>query len=294
MADCRDPPNARAGAGRRYAACVTDAVEPPAAAPPPNDWLVPREVAVPRLLAQHGDRLYGLASRLCGAPEQAQDLVQETFLRAWQSWHTFAGHSDPKVWLFTIARHTCQRLNRHRAGQPSRIASLDEAGPFQEPRIAVLPSDFDAFDEVVRREQTAALQAAILQLPDEFRLPLVLKDVVGFSVAEVAEVLDLEAATVKTRVHRARLRLRDALAEGLPHRELPPPAYSRQVCLDLLRTKQDCLDRGVPMPNGDQLVCERCRAVFATLDLTRDVCATMAADGMPPAVRALLRSRLTA
>jgi RNA polymerase sigma-70 factor (ECF subfamily) len=276
---------------------VSDAANP--AQPTPEgpglgEWAVPREVAVPRLLEQHGDRLYGLASRLCGAPEQAQDLVQETFLRAWRSWDTFEGRSDPKVWLFTIARNTCQRLHRRRSGEPQKLESLDETGPFGEPRVAVLPSDFDAFDQVVRAEQEAALQAAITTLPDEFRLPLVLKDVVGFSVAEVAAVLDLEPATVKTRVHRARLRLRDTLASGLPHEELPPPAYSRQVCLDLLRTKQESLDRGVPMPNGDQIVCERCRAVFATLDLTHDVCARMAESGMPSDLRELLASRLSA
>ena len=141
---------------------MSDAANPVKPTPPGpglGDWAVPREVAVPRLLEQHGDRLYSLASRLCGAPEQAQDLVQETFLRAWRSWDTFEGRNDPKVWLFTIARHTCQRLHRRRSGEPQKLESLDEIGPFGEPRVAVLPSGFDAFDEVVRREQQATLQA---------------------------------------------------------------------------------------------------------------------------------------
>lgn len=271
---------------RRYAQRVTDAAErPPHAA---ADWHVSREIAVPRLLALHGDRLYGLARRLCGTPEQAQDVVQETFVQAWRAWDQFAGRSDPIVWLYTIARHACQRLHRPRSGAPQQLASLDEPGPFGEPLVAVVPGGDDTMDEVLRRERIDAVGAAITELPDEFRLPLILKDVVGFSLADVAQVLDIKEATAKTRVHRARLRLRDVLAEGLPKRALPPPAYSRQVCLDLLRTKLDCIDRGVPMPNADEIVCERCRAVFATLDLTADVCQRLTRETMPEPLRAAL------
>lgn len=260
----------------------------------PGEWHVSRDVAVPKLLDLHGDRLYGLARRICGEGDKAQDLVQETFVQAWRSWDSFEGRSDPAVWLYTIARHACQRMNRRRAGEPERIESLDEVGPFGQPRVAVVPSGDDAFSAQVRREQVEALGHAITALPEEFRMALVLKDIVGFSVAEVARILDVKEATVKTRVHRARMRLRDALADGLPQQELPPPAYSRQVCLDLLKAKQDAMDRGVQMPDGDAIVCERCRAVFATLDLTKDVCGRLDQGGMPGKMRELLLRQLQA
>ena len=95
--------------------------------------------------------------------------------------------------------------------------------------------------------------------------------------------------------HRGRLKVRKALEVGLPERELPPPAYDRQVCMDLLTAKMEALDRGVEMPNADQIICERCRAVFATLDLATDVCASMAAgDVLPEQTIAAIRDRFRA
>lgn len=254
----------------------------------PPGWDLPREEAIPRLLDLYGGRLHALARQVCGCAEDAQDIVQETFVQAWRKWDQFDGRSDPIYWLFTIARRTCQRMRRRRAGQPDRMESLDDLLPFGEPRIAVVPAESDTIDEQMRREQREAVGAAITALPSEFRMALVLKDIVGFSVEEVARVLDVKPATVKTRVHRARLRLRKALESGLPHEALPPPAYSQQVCLDLLHAKQHSLDRGVEMPNANEIICERCQAVFATMDLTKNVCSTLGDGELPPAVRELL------
>jgi RNA polymerase sigma-70 factor (ECF subfamily) len=253
-----------------------------------TDWGVPREEAIPHLLDQHGGRLYGLCKQICGNPEEAEDLVQETFMQAWRKWSQFDGRSDPIVWLYTIARHACQRMHRKRSGEPDHMESLDELLPFGAEKMAVVPANTDAFDEQVRREQRETVGAAIAELPTDFRMPLVLKDIVGFSIDEVATILDLNPATVKTRVHRARLRLRKALEPGLPQNELPPPAYSQQVCLDLLQAKQESLDRGVEMPNADAIICERCQAVFATLDLAKEACGTLAKIELPSRLRELL------
>ncbi|MCA8976699.1 MAG: RNA polymerase sigma factor [Planctomycetes bacterium] len=255
-----------------------------------NDWDQPREVAIPRLLDRHGSRLYALGRRICGRSDEGEDLVQEVFMQAWRMWDQFDGRSDPAVWLYTIARRACQRMHRRRAGEPDGLESLDESLPFDGPRMAV--PDSDTLDAQHRREQREAVGAAITTLPGEFRLALVLKDIVGFSIAEVAEILDVKEATVKTRIHRARLRLRQALERGLPERELPPPAYSRQVCMDLLQTKQDALDRGVEMPNASAIICDRCQAVFATLDLTRDACGALAEGELPAGLRNLLLTEM--
>jgi RNA polymerase sigma-70 factor (ECF subfamily) len=251
-----------------------------------TDWNVPREVAVPRLLDLHGGRLYALGRQLCGDPHEAQDLVQEIFVQAWRKWDQFDARSDPIYWLFTIARRACQRMHRKRAGEPARMESLDELLPFGEPKMAVVPAG--AADEEVRRERQETVGAAIAALPNEFRMALILKDIVGFRIEEVAGILGIKAATVKTRVHRARLRLRKALESGLPRSELPPVAYSRQICLDLLQAKQHSLDRGVEMPNANEIICHRCAALFATLDLTRNVCSTLGTGELPAAVRAEL------
>ena len=249
----------------------------------------PAERAVPRLVAAYGGRIYALASRLCRRPEDAEDLVQEIFLQAFRKWHQFDGRSSPTTWLFTIAARACQRMHRRRAGQPLRMESLDQLLPFNEPHLAVVPDNGGSPAEArVQREALEHLEQAIPELPADFRLPLVLKDVIGLSIEEVARTLNLKPATVKTRLHRARLRLRKLLVARLPKRDGPPPAYSRQVCLDLLRAKQDALDRGAAFPVREKVICERCQAVFATLDFTQTLCAQIAQGEMPPQVRTML------
>lgn len=243
---------------------------------------LPREEAIPRLLAEEGGRLHGLARRICASAEEADDLVQEVFLRAWRHWEGFEGRAHPRTWLFTIAAHACQRMHRRRAGEPARMESLDADGPFAAETLGAVPAE-GGLEGEVRREAREHLEAAIAGLPDDFRMPLVLKEIVGLSVAEVAGILGVVEATVKTRLHRARLKLRDALDEALPRVALPPPAYERQVCLDLLHAKQEALDRGVPFDR--ELVCERCRTVFAELDTAQDLCREMAAGELPAGVR---------
>jgi RNA polymerase sigma-70 factor (ECF subfamily) len=85
----------------------------------------------------------------------------------------------------------------------------------------------------IRREARERGEQAIAMLPDEFRMPLILKEIVGITAPEVADVLGLEEGTVKNRVHRARLRIRAEIEKALPRqaKEAPPPAYQVQVCL---------------------------------------------------------------
>ncbi len=240
----------------------------------------PREVAIPRLLERHGGDLYGLGLRLCRDPHRAEDLVQETFLQAYRHWAKFEGRSSPSTWLYAIASRVCHRFRRRRAGEPARMASLEELLPFGEP---TMPDPGDGAPTAELRER---VEEAVAALPPSFRMPLVLKDVHGFSVAETAAILGLRPATVKTRVHRARLLLRKSAASALPRRPGAAPAYSRRVCLDLLRAKQEALDRGVAFPVGNEVVCERCRAVFASLDLAVDACRELARGELPAALRA--------
>ena len=242
----------------------------------------PADVAIPRLVAAYGGRIYALALRLCRRPEDAEDLVQEIFLQAFRKWQQFDGRSSPTTWLFTIAVRACRRMHRRRAGQPRRIASLDELLPFSEARLAIVPSQAkDAGAAHVRREAVERAEQAIASLPVEFRLPLILKDIIGLPVADVAITLRLKPATVKTRLHRARLRVRKSLVASLPQRDGPPVAYARRVCLDLLRAKLDALDGGDPFPVGRDIMCERCRSVFATLDWTHDVCGQIGGIELP-------------
>ena len=158
----------------------------------------PRERALPRLVAQHGGRLFALARRFCGNEEEARDLVQETFLAAWKSWETFEGRSDPGTWLYTIAAHRCQRMHRPRAGEPSELAPLDPAELFAGATQGVAPEEGEPLAALVRREAKERLETAIQSLPLEFRLPLVLREIVGLELDDVARILGLEPVTVRT------------------------------------------------------------------------------------------------
>ena len=249
--------------------------------------------AVQRLVDEHGGALYSIARRLCGDPDEAEDLVQEVFLRAHKSWEGFRGESSERAWLYRIAANACQRMHRRRSGEPERIGSLDELLPWGEPRIAAIASEQeDASQLRIRAEGRERLESEIARLPDSFRVPLVLKEIAGLSSAEIAGILGLGEGTVRSRVHRARLKLRAAVDRVLPRRagDAPPPEYDERTCLDLLEAKQAALDRGERFES--EVVCERCRSVFASLDLTQEVCRELAAGGMPEGLRERLRGRL--
>lgn len=244
----------------------------------------PADEAIPRLLERHGDRLYSLALRLCGGPAEAEDLVQQTFLNAWRRWDRFEGRSDPATWLYTIAVRACRRQQRRKSGQPPRMESFDELLPEGANALVDLPSPLD---ERLREETRDVVLHGLSRLPLEFRLPLVLKDIVELPLTDVASVLGIKEETAKTRVYRARLKLRRELEEALPHRPGPVHAKS-QLCLDLLRAKMEALDRGVALPLPEGEICARCQTVFATLDLEKDACLRIGQGELPDRVREIL------
>lgn len=251
--------------------------------------------ALQRLVDEYGGQLFHLAFRFCGNREEAEDLVQEVFLQAFRAWGSFRGDADEKTWLYRIAARACQRMHRKRAGEPEEIGSLHDLLPFGDPLIAAIPSEQgDAVQGQMRKEAAERVEQAIAALPEDFRVPLILKELVGFSIADVADILGLEEGTVRSRVHRARLKLRAAIDSVIPRGSgiAPPPAYSEQTCLDLLNAKQEALDKGVPFDSA--IICDRCRSVFASLDLTQQVCQDLAGDALPTGLKERLESRLRA
>ncbi|MBX3361347.1 MAG: RNA polymerase sigma factor [Phycisphaeraceae bacterium] len=245
--------------------------------------------AIPQLVRSHGDRIMGLALRLTRSRHEAEDLVQETFAQAFRKWGTFRGESDPGTWLYTIAVRLWRKKSR-RSGRAPR--SLTDLAPFKDATVADLtlarPSTID--DIPAKREAITAMEHAIASLPDEFRLAIVLKDILELDTTDVAAALGIKPQTVKTRVHRARLLLRAKLMTRVPQRKAPAPIYEKQVCFDLLRAKLDAMDAGRGFPIGQSVVCERCRAVFAELDLTQNVCAALSTGAISTPLQNRLRA----
>ncbi|MEK6701955.1 MAG: RNA polymerase sigma factor [Planctomycetota bacterium] len=258
----------------------------------------PAATAIPALVEIHAPRLYSLASRLCHNASDAEDMVQEVFLQAYRKWHTFEGNANPGTWLYAIAAHSCKARLRRKGGTDKRMPAISQLMPWNETRSADLGQGANGGGDgpvvqAVERESARAVHDAILTLPENFRVPLVLKEMLELSIEEVAAALHIKPQTVKTRVHRARLLLRKAIMErrGVPKHAARAPTYEKQVCLDLLKAKLDAMDNGRGFPIGQGVVCERCRAVFAELDLAQNACAGLADGKMPERVRrAVLRA----
>ena len=242
-----------------------------------------RAAAFDQLAREHLPRLYRLGLGFCGNHADAQDLAQETLLQAFRKWEQFEGRAQPATWLYRIASRLCQRMRRRRAGQPAHLESLDA-----DPALAADVERVRAPREERPADDLAALQGAILDLPPDFRLPLVLKEISGCSVEETAALLGLKPETVKTRLHRARLRVRDQLGPARAPPAAGPGAYDQQVCRDLLRAKQDALDRGVDFPVANALLCAHCRTVFAALDQDQALCQQLGRGPLPAVLRELI------
>jgi RNA polymerase sigma-70 factor (ECF subfamily) len=259
----------------------------------------PAAIAIPQLVELHGPKLYSLASRLCGNISDAEDMVQEVFLQAFRKWHTFKGGANPGTWLYAIAARSCKARLRRKGGIDKRMPAVSQLMPWNETRNVDLEGASSGgvhgwggdgtgpLAEAIEHESVRAVHDAILTLPEHFRVPLVLKEMLELSIEDVAKALNIKPETVKTRVHRARLLLRKAIVErrGIPKRAAKAPTYEKQVCLDLLKAKLDAMDHGRGFPIGQAIVCERCQAVFAELDLAQNTCARLADGEMPARVR---------
>ena len=160
------------------------------------------------LVRDQQHRVYGLALRMLGNVAEAQDVAQEVFIRAHRGLAEFRGDARLSTWLYTIASRLC--LNRL-AGSERRLVRHGEEA------LAQMPDARPGPDEaILRGELEEALHRAIGELPEERRVVVLLRDVEGLAYEEIAEILELPVGTVRSRLHRARLDLKDKLERFLP------------------------------------------------------------------------------
>lgn len=167
-----------------------------------------------RLYRDHVDLMYRFATRLCGETEAAKDLVQETFLNAYRGFNKFRGDARISTWLYTIASRACIRMRRKRKGAPERELSLDEFIPTSDGEFRLqIPMEGQTPEEALQnKELRQALDAAINRLPKKYKMVLVLRDMEGLSAKEVGAIMGLNERAVKSRLHRARLFVRQELS----------------------------------------------------------------------------------
>lgn len=151
----------------------------------------------------HLDAAYNLARWLSGRDHDAQDIVQESYLRAWRAFPRFRG-GDSRSWLLTIVRNTCRTMHRKNQ-RADDFSVLDDEDP--------IPAG-EAWDPqaiLAASVEVDAVRAAVGALPPEFKEVLVLRELEGLSYKQVAQVLKLPLGTVMSRLARGRARLHDLL-----------------------------------------------------------------------------------
>jgi RNA polymerase sigma-70 factor (ECF subfamily) len=159
------------------------------------------------LMSRYQDRLFNTVFRLLGNAQDAEDVVQETFLNAYQSLHTFKGESQVFTWLYRIAYNTAVSHKRKQKGTLSIDASRNGEGTGIEPLDA---SEYNQpGNAMLRAEEESRVQKALNQLSPEHKVVLVLKEMEGFKYEAIAEILQVPVGTVRSRLHRARLEFRE-------------------------------------------------------------------------------------
>jgi RNA polymerase sigma-70 factor, ECF subfamily len=237
--------------------------------------------ALEALLERHEARLYRFARRLCRHREDAEDVLQESLLAAARGLSGFRGASSIGTWLYTIARSFCIKKRRRSVFAPAEVSLDTEAS------IAArgVPDPGRRPDEALEASRLeTALERAIAALDRPYREVLLLRDVEGLPAAEVARVTGLSVPAVKTRLHRARGRLREALAPLLAPRGAP--ALPARPCPDIVRLfsrhlEGDISARTCARMEKHQAGCPRCEATCDGLKEVLRMCRTAPEPEIP-------------
>ena len=247
------------------------------------------ERALGALLERHLPAVYRFGVKMCGDPEDAKDVVQDTLLAAARGLHEFRGASSVSTWLFAIARSFCLKKRRERVGAPTEIVSLDAD------EARALAAGEKAPDEAAgERLLASALDAAIAELEPMYREVLVLRDVEGLTAPEVAEVLGLGVDAVKSRLHRARVMVRERLAPLVE----PEPETATRGCPDIVPIFSRYMEDEIGPDECARMqshvdACPRCREACDALKRTLVLCRARSHDGtVPTDVQTLVRRAL--
>jgi RNA polymerase sigma-70 factor (ECF subfamily) len=262
----------------------------------PDDELLERaragdRAAIEGLLERHQAQIYRFGLRMCGNPEDAQDVLQDTLLAMARTVRDFRGASSLSTWLYTIARRFCIKKRRRSNLAPPRVGTLDDEVTASGSTLA---DPARAPDEALAvLELEAALDRAIASLPQGHQDVLVLRDVEGLTAPEVAQVLGITVQAVKSRLHRARRAVRLRLEPAIG-----PSAAAAAPCPDVLLLFSRHLENDIDADACAEMErhlerCDRCRATCDSLRRTLALCRTAGRSlVVPPAVQASVKAAL--
>jgi RNA polymerase sigma-70 factor (ECF subfamily) len=263
-------------------------------------------------LLQH--TVYSFSMKVCGHPEDAEDTMQEVLSR---SLGHLAKIQDPQalaVWLYTVTRNRCWRMRRKGASAPKHMLSLDELMPDETELGRMLQDAAESpEDNLLHAEQHHLLHQAVLRIPVQLRIVLVLHDMEELTTEQVGQILDLQPGTVRVRLHRARLSVRKEMsrmldsASGQPDDSQPVKKRSKNgrvkggersaECRELFSNLSDYLDGRIEPRTCEEMrghieACPACVAFLRNLRTAIDHCRSLEVP-CDPAVAPRLRSILT-
>jgi RNA polymerase sigma-70 factor (ECF subfamily) len=247
--------------------------------------------ALESLLERHQAAVYRFGMKMCGESEDAKDVLQETLFAAARTLPEFRGASSLSTWLYTIARSFCLKKRRTSKFAPQRIESLEaQAEAAKEIPDARRGPEEDA----AGRQLKTVLDAAIAELEPMYREVLVLRDVEGLSAQEVAEVMGLSVEAVKSRLHRARVAVRERVAPLLAPPEVAAPQEGCQdVVMLLSRRLEGEIDGNACAELESHLEkCASCRGRCDSLRATLSLCRSAGAAPVPEDVLRSVRQSL--
>jgi len=168
-----------------------------------------------RLTLKYQDRIYNALHRLLGNADDALDLAQETFLRAFEALRSFKGDAKFSTWLWTIALNL--RTSKWRSDRASKETASLSAAPDDDPAVPApaAASAGNPANRLAASELNAIIEREIRALPMEYRQVVVMRDIDGMEYEEMGKILKIPDGTLKSRLHRARLELRRRLAKHL-------------------------------------------------------------------------------
>jgi RNA polymerase sigma-70 factor (ECF subfamily) len=158
----------------------------------------------------HLDALYKTAHRLTGSPEEAEDVVQETFLRAYRFFHQFEKGTNCRAWLYKILRNTFVNRYEKKKRELGGV-DLEVVEPFLGKEDEAIGMKPETYDDMLGRVLEDDVKAALMSLPDAYRMVVILADLESLSYKEIAEITEVPIGTVMSRLFRGRKALRNQL-----------------------------------------------------------------------------------
>jgi RNA polymerase sigma-70 factor (ECF subfamily) len=237
--------------------------------------------ALDDLLERIQPRVFSFGMKMCGDREDAREVLQDTLLAVARSVRDFRGASSLSTWLYTIARSFCIKRRRHPRPEESLEASPELARRLTDP--AATPEDAT---ETLQLE--SMLLGAMQELDPIYREVLVLRDGEGLTAPEVSEVLGISVDAVKSRLHRARVQVRDLLMRRL---NAAPASGCRDVATLLSQKLEGEISADMCAEMERHLEgCDACRAQCQSLQHTLGLCRRAGSGAVPPEIQESVRS----